>query len=273
MNNTTQEMIKMNKSFYTIQDIADAYNITKQAVSQRFQRAGYERLKFPYVGRDQQVLTCKSMFEDVVKKHVHIKDIADELGVHFCTIKAWMKFHDVKGEFCYKGKHSAAWKNGRTKDAKGYIVVNCFDIGYDKFNPGWKSHIVSEHKSNFEMNVLDEPILNGYVIHHLDLSVDNNELSNLTLLTRGQHSYVHRKLEGGMDNRDVSSYAIACSRANVIFHSLQNISKEELVAVEGKPEPGLSDEVVFSDELDTTGLETTQENHPSCSVLGTEDEQ
>ena len=46
----------------------------------------------------------------------------------------------------------------------------------------------------FAIKAIGERVLQGYNLHHLDLDLDNNTLSNLALLTRSQHSSLHSYL-------------------------------------------------------------------------------
>lgn len=233
MNNTTTSMILMNKDFMNIQDIAEAYGISRQAVSERFKRAGYQVLRFPREGRDKHLLTCKQELQSVVDVSYNYTQVGRFTDVKASVAKAWIDFHGVDtSNFSYKGEHASCFTGGRTLTKKGYITTNCNMIGYDSFNPNWRSHGVLEHKAFVEMKLLGRVLPEGYVIHHINEKPADNDMSNLSVLTRGEHSRIHamlRKIERALE-KSVDAQAIAES-IDQLTEYVELLSKTNIKAI------------------------------------------
>lgn len=50
---------------------------------------------------------------------------------------------------------------------------------------------------------LGRPLERGEIVHHVDGVRDNNEIENLELMTRSEHSRCHRLREGNLRKRDI----------------------------------------------------------------------
>jgi hypothetical protein len=77
---------------------------------------------------------------------------------------------------------------------EGWWPINCY---YDKkerlklvLRKGDKITIIGYSRFLYE-NQLDEPLSKGMQVHHMDFDKNNNDLSNLVALPRGQHKKYH----------------------------------------------------------------------------------
>jgi hypothetical protein len=75
--------------------------------------------------------------------------------------------------------------------AENYPVVSTRKIGYDIFNPTYKSPTVAIHKAAIEMAVLGCPLPAQFLIHHIDRDKKNFRPANLVILTERQHRICH----------------------------------------------------------------------------------
>ena len=81
---------------------------------------------------------------------------------------------------------------GVVSDCKGYLMA---------VKPGWysgrkKSHHVFVHHLVICEDLQITEIPRGYCVHHCDFNPHNNDVSNLVLLTVGEHSALHVALAG-----------------------------------------------------------------------------
>lgn len=74
---------------------------------------------------------------------------------------------------------------------KNYPSVSVRRIGYDVFNPAYKSPTIAAHKALIELSVLGTALPDGFLIHHIDLDKQNASLDNLVVLTERQHRIAH----------------------------------------------------------------------------------
>lgn len=88
---------------------------------------------------------------------------------------------------CKKGEKASNWKGGKRKTRKGYVEVlkpdhpRADSCGY-----------VMEHIYVFEQ-ATGIKVPKNCVIHHLDGNKQNNDISNLCMMTFGGHSTFHNK--------------------------------------------------------------------------------
>lgn len=84
-----------------------------------------------------------------------------------------------------KGRNNSMWKGGRHKDISGYWIIkqpnhpNADVSGYVR-----EHHLVIERQ-------LGRSLKSGEIVHHINYNRGNNELSNLCLLTKREHSRLH----------------------------------------------------------------------------------
>lgn len=141
--------------------------------------------------------------------NIPYREIAEALGCSLDAIKMWAsKTFDIEsrskrkryncsiakaGEnnamFGKRGESCPNWKHGL--DSRGYRVVP---------KPEWYTakkgcRSIFEHQLVYceENNITEIPL--GYIIHHKDGDILNNEISNLRLMTASAHSKLHHKQE------------------------------------------------------------------------------
>lgn len=155
-------------------------------------------------------LICPICGKHFHRKPYHIKRCKGDLG--FCCSKSCdteLRKTRMSGEnnhqYGLKGKLNASFidrdllkKNNRLNEQMVYV-----GDWYKKYNTNGR---VTKHRYLVELNyyLFDESFFveienwfylkKGYVVHHIDNNHNNNELSNLQVLTRGEHSRLHNKL-------------------------------------------------------------------------------
>lgn len=101
-----------------------------------------------------------------------------------------------------RGALNSQWKGGTTEHSDGYIYENCY--GHPLASNGY----VLQHRLVAERHLLetnpDSPCLvklgeNYYlnpelVVHHKDTDKKNNDISNLQIMTNGDHQGLHNRL-------------------------------------------------------------------------------
>ena len=102
-------------------------------------------------------------------------------GVEHKTIKDFPNYQIYStGQIWNKVQHK--WKKF-AKDSRGHLSVHLTNNGYfDDFQV---------HRLVYQAFVGAIP--KGYVIHHLDQNVQNNHYSNLKMMTREEHTMLHKK--------------------------------------------------------------------------------
>jgi hypothetical protein len=103
-----------------------------------------------------------------------------------------------KGWVGHKGPNHPAWKGGFMFDRDGYIKTYAPDHPWPR-----KSGYVLEHVRIMELSIgrrlgLDE------IVHHMDNDRKNNAFENLEIMTRGEHSSLHRREDTHLRRRDSS---------------------------------------------------------------------
>jgi hypothetical protein len=95
-----------------------------------------------------------------------------------------------------KGPNHPAWKGGKDIDRDGYVRT------YSPEHPWPRSNgYVREHVRVMELHI-GRRIGPDEVVHHSDHDKLNNELGNLELLKRGEHSSHHRAEDTHKRERD-----------------------------------------------------------------------
>ena len=139
------------------------------------------------------------------------QQIADKLGISIAVVFKYVKRHYAKEyrlnrkSLCYrasklgdknpmKGKFLELHHNykGVVGDNKGYLMVK---------KPSWytgrkgSKHVFQHSVVVCEKLGLTE-IPKGWVVHHCDINPHNNSFENLVLITMGDHTRLHRYLDG-----------------------------------------------------------------------------
>lgn len=108
------------------------------------------------------------------------------------------------------------YKNNKRYNKNGYVVVNipdhpkAFDATGDN-NP--KEFFVYEHVLIAE-EMINRPLKEGEVVHHLDGSRDNNSPDNLLVLSNPMHTKLHKWLDKS-DEKKQDRINLGCVRCKV----------------------------------------------------------
>lgn len=99
-------------------------------------------------------------------------------------------------QFGLKGNKNASWKRDRKITRYGYIAVRALNHPFRD-----SDDFVFEHRLIAEKYLLDDTnsvIVNGkrylnpnLVVHHIDFNKQNNEVSNLRIMEKSDHSRLH----------------------------------------------------------------------------------
>lgn len=95
-----------------------------------------------------------------------------------------------------KGSDHPCWKGGRMVDKDGYIRLYLPDHPWPR-NSGY----VMEHVAIIELE-LGRRMLPGESVHHKDHNRQNNRRENLEVMSRSEHSTLHRKQDVASRKRD-----------------------------------------------------------------------
>lgn len=142
----------------------------------------------------------------ICKRKFHIKPSSLHDGsIHCCSKECSIELRKIRmsGEnnhqYGLKGELNSSYKGGERINVGGYILV------YSPGNPFRNSDdYVLEHRLVAEKYLLNEEnsvIIKGkkylkpeYVVHHIDGNRRNNEVSNLVVMTRNEHTQLHMNL-------------------------------------------------------------------------------
>ena len=91
--------------------------------------------------------------------------------------------------FARRGKNNYFWKRGWTISSDGYKLILVYNY------PNKKHPYVREHRLVMEKH-LGRYLTKGEVIHHINKNKLDNRLENLLLVSPGEHSVIHKELEG-----------------------------------------------------------------------------
>ena len=120
------------------------------------------------------------------------RQIAEICGVSSPTILYWMKKFDIprREQGFQKGNNSNVGRK-LTPEHKEKIGF----AGRDEKNPRWKGGQRAYHNRKARKiweEYWREEVPEGYIVHHVDRDVTNNDICNLALLTFKYHMQVHR---------------------------------------------------------------------------------
>lgn len=83
------------------------------------------------------------------------------------------------------GPDAINWQGGKVIDKKGYVWI------YAPSHPGSVGNYVAEHRLVME-HAIGRPLERAEHVHHKNANPSDNRLENLELLTKSQHSRLHR---------------------------------------------------------------------------------
>ncbi len=157
--------------------------------------------------------TKDQLVEMYCEKRYSVQDIAGLYDVSHSIANRWLKKNGAKAR---SFKDAAAISRQKISDAlKGREISpewraklsdaskrhgDQFAVGISYKTGGYAEHTRGEHKGrSVHVVVMEQHIgrrlLPGEVVHHKDENKQNNDLSNLELTTRSEHSSIHRAEE------------------------------------------------------------------------------
>lgn len=95
-----------------------------------------------------------------------------------------------------KGKDHPTWKGGSQIDRDGYIRLYLPDHPWPR-----RGGYVLAHVAVMELSI-GRRIAPGEVVHHINHDPKDNRLENLQILSAGEHSKHHRRLDSHLRRRD-----------------------------------------------------------------------
>ena len=119
-----------------------------------------------------------------------------------CYHKATRKYYVITCANCGKEIEVEAKKKNRK-----FCSKECWDeyrrnrqrvatTGHDGYRYVWFTDGTGEQEHRYIMeNLLGRKLTTNEVVHHIDGNRANNDIKNLQLMTRGEHSKLHRELE------------------------------------------------------------------------------
>lgn len=91
-----------------------------------------------------------------------------------------------------RGCDNPAWKGGRSKDRRGYMIVNLPSLSPEDqlLFPNHKTNYVFEHRLIVARR-LKRPLRSGEHVHHVNGIKDDNRDENLELVDASKHTHEH----------------------------------------------------------------------------------
>ncbi|MFA4826469.1 MAG: HNH endonuclease [Methanoregula sp.] len=86
------------------------------------------------------------------------------------------------------GEKAINWKGGKVIDKRGYILIYC------PTHPNAVGNYVPEHRLVMEKKI-GRFLLRKEHVHHINHNNQDNRPENLMILSRGEHSRIHRNHE------------------------------------------------------------------------------
>lgn len=152
-------------------------------------------------------LICEYCGKEFILLESQVRSREKRLGhkIRFCSRKCMglnnKKAKIVKCQNCGKEFETTRHKFCCTKCVRDYFKKN----GIRKKNGFWYEngykilYLDGDNSIKEHIKVMEEHIGRklkpNEVVHHIDFNKINNDISNLKLMTRGEHSSLHRKIE------------------------------------------------------------------------------
>lgn len=145
--------------------------------------------------------TCPVCGKKFHKKQFHV----DKYNVICCSMKCSLEVRRDKmtGEnnhqFGLKGEKNASWKSDEKINSYGYRLIRVLDHPFCN-----SDGFVFEHRLVAEKYLLTDDnsveiggkkyLKKEYAVHHIDMNKLNNDVSNLIVMPKGEHSRLHNAM-------------------------------------------------------------------------------
>lgn len=133
-----------------------------------FLRNEYEMLSMDEIARELGVS------HNIIRRHFAKYGILSRKGSDRSPMRQMERENRI---FKHDGDYSLLYRPEHPRNCSGYIREHVY--------------VMEQHLGRYL-----EP---GEVVHHIDCDKSNNDISNLVVLTNGQHLGVHNKIRAGMD--------------------------------------------------------------------------
>ena len=109
------------------------------------------------------------------------------------------------------GKEHYNWKGGQRINSTGYVVIR--SVGHPRAIS--HGHYVSEHTLIMEKKI-GRYLKDDEVVHHINHNKQDNRIENLQLMTKAEHTRLHRKRTFYRMNYDPKPFIAFCERLNIM---------------------------------------------------------
>jgi len=106
----------------------------------------------------------------------------------FHNIQCKSKWIVTLNNFAKKGNNHNSWNGGKRKNPQGYIMI------YSPNHPAAIRNYVAEHRLIMEKQI-GRLLTPNDIVHHINENKTDNNIENLELMTRSEHSRQHRLKE------------------------------------------------------------------------------
>lgn len=97
----------------------------------------------------------------------------------------------------YKGDKLTQWKGGRTLDKSGYVLI--LDRSHPNIDKKGVSRYRREHVAVME-RYLKRQLTQKEIVHHVNGNKQDNTLNNLRVMSRSEHTRLHKPRLGTSPN-------------------------------------------------------------------------
>lgn len=182
------------EDYMSLNEIAQSFNVSKQYISALMKKAGYSFPKLPHQGFKDPRCREKEQFLEIIKSSHTTKEVGEKLGIQAASVRVWMRHHEISKDELkpYRFHAHHAWKGG-VFEHQGYrwISKDILDPNGEYFKG--PQRYIKEHRFQAAANLLNQPLPEKFVVHHVNGDRLDNEVENLRLLTSSQHTYYHNK--------------------------------------------------------------------------------
>lgn len=126
-------------------------------------------------------------------------------------------------QYGLKGSLNASFKTGRRISNYGYVLI--YNPEHERANCNgyvFEHILVMEEKIGRKLKFISKLHKDNEVVHHIDFNKKNNDITNLQLMTRGEHSTLHNKINKmprGSNGRILKRSIIDTDRGENVFWS------------------------------------------------------